>query len=501
MKITQLSISNFRSFEQTPELNFGQLNVLVGKNNAGKSSVLYAIGMVQGMDSSIPNIRSDSGHASVDILLTCSNSLESEKINHFSALFYKENADKKWQLQYENKDISQLPFENKEPNHLLVPFFSKRKTTHYSSREVKKEYTKQISIDWSNLVPHLAKIISPTFPQHKTYTEACESILGFIVSPVPSEHGQQAGIFLPSGEELFIEQMGAGVPHIVDLLIKLAVSKDKIFLIEEPENDLHPQALKALLALIIESSKHNQFIISTHSNIVVQHLCAEQDSRLFEVRVKDAKQQLSEISEVETTPEARLRVLEDLGYSLSDTAPYLWDAWLILEESSAETIIRNHLIPWFYPKLARLKTFSAQGTGNVEKAFSDLQRLITFAHLEPTYKNKTWVIVDGDESGQTAIKTIKEKFKDWDAEKFQTFSAENFETYYPERFAEKAKTALSAPDDANTKKNTAKRAAKAALLKEVIAWLAENPDKGKAELAKSAKEVIDKLKQIESTLA
>jgi AAA15 family ATPase/GTPase len=48
MKITQLSISNFRSFEQTPNLEFGQLNVLVGKNNSGKSSVLYAVGMIQG---------------------------------------------------------------------------------------------------------------------------------------------------------------------------------------------------------------------------------------------------------------------------------------------------------------------------------------------------------------------------------------------------------------------------------------------------------------------
>jgi hypothetical protein len=391
-------------------------------------------------------------------------------------------------------------FKNEAPNHILVPFLSLRQTRNINE-DVKKDNIKRVEIDWINLTARLSQISNPSFPGHDFYKKACDDILGFYVGVFPSQYGQKPGIYLPDGTELSIEQMGAGVPHIVDLLLKLAVSKDKIFLIEEPENDLHPQALKALLALIIESSKYNQFVISTHSNIVVQHLCAEPDSRLFEVCVKDAKQQLSEISEVEATPEARLRVLEDLGYSLSDTAPYLWDAWLILEESSAETIIRNYLIPWFCPKLARLKTFSAQGTGNVEKTFSDLQRLITFAHLEPTYKNKTWVIVDGDESGQTAIKTIKEKFKDWDAEKFQTFTAENFENYYPERFAEKAKAALSELDDANTKKGTAKRAAKAALLKEVTAWLADKPDDGKAELAKSAKEVIDKLKQIESTLA
>lgn len=494
MKITQLSISNFRSFEQTPNLEFGQINVLVGKNNAGKSSVLYAIGMLQGIDISIQNIRNSRHHwTSIRIRLTDSD-LSS---TFYSAQYYGLESEKGWQIAYKGTDLIQAPFENKEPNHILVPFFSKRKATLYSSQGVKKEDSKRISTDWQSLVPHLAKITSPSFPQHKAYTEACESILGFVVSPIPAEHGQLAGIFLPSGGELFIEQMGAGVPHIVDLLVKLAVSKDKIFLIEEPENDLHPEALKALLGLIIESSKHNQFIISTHSNIVVQHLCAEQDSRLFEVRVKDAKQQLSEISEVETTPEARLRVLEDLGYSLSDTAPYLWDAWLILEESSAETIIRNYLIPLFCPKLARLRTFSAQGTGNVEKTFSDLQRLITFAHLEPAYKNKTWIIVDGDKSGQEAIDKIKGKFKEsngWDSKKFQTFTAENFETYYPECFAEETNEVLS-------KQGDAKRTAKAALLKKVLDWLADNPEGGKAELAKSAKEVIAKLKEIEQALA
>jgi len=63
--------------------------------------------------------------------------------------------------------------------------------------------------------------------------------------------------------------MGEGLANIVALLSELAVNSGKLFLIEMPENDLHPQALKALLDLILESSKRNQFIISTHSNIVV----------------------------------------------------------------------------------------------------------------------------------------------------------------------------------------------------------------------------------------
>jgi hypothetical protein len=50
----------------------------------------------------------------------------------------------------------------------------------------------------------------------------------------------------------------------------------------------------------------------------------------------------STVREVPATREARIGVLRRLGYELSDFD--LWDGWLILEESSAEVIIR-YLIP------------------------------------------------------------------------------------------------------------------------------------------------------------
>ena len=53
------------------------------------------------------------------------------------------------------------------------------------------------------------------------------------------------------------------------MLAEITLAKNKLFLIEEPENDLHPKALKALLELILESSASNQFVISTHSNTLI----------------------------------------------------------------------------------------------------------------------------------------------------------------------------------------------------------------------------------------
>jgi predicted ATP-dependent endonuclease of OLD family len=45
-----------------------------------------------------------------------------------------------------------------------------------------------------------------------------------------------------------------------------------LFLVEELENDIHPEGLKAILDVIVEKSSSSQFIVSTHSNIVTKYL-------------------------------------------------------------------------------------------------------------------------------------------------------------------------------------------------------------------------------------
>ncbi|ARU22344.1 membrane protein [Ralstonia solanacearum] len=226
----------------------------------------------------------------------------------------------------------------------------------------------QVSSNMSNLAAKLSRISNRSFPGSDNYARACEAILGFVVTAVPSQNGQQPGIYLPSREVVPIDQMGEGVPNIVALLVDLTLSSGKLFLVEEPENDLHPEALKALLDLMVESSQRNQFVVSTHSNIVVRHLGAVEASRVFHVSApKGELPTTAEIEEVPNTPQARLNVLRELGYSFSDFD--LWDGWLIVEESSAERIIRDYLIRWFAPKLSRVRTLAANGTGNVEATF------------------------------------------------------------------------------------------------------------------------------------
>jgi len=147
-------------------------------------------------------------------------------------------------------------------------------------------------------------------------------------------------------------------------------------------------------------------------------------------RMPNAGPPASEVHRVSDTPRDRLGLLASLGYELADFE--LYSGWLILEESSAEKIIREFILKWFAPMLVgRLRTCAAQGAADVEPRFIDFHRLVTFVHLEPLYRDRSWVICDGDEAGQTVTRRLREKFADWPNERFLNFNEGDFERYYP----------------------------------------------------------------------
>lgn len=503
MRVTSLHLHNFRSFVDSGLVPLDQVNVLIGANNAGKSSLIRALHLLQtGNLVTFSDVRSGATTAVVDIEIAevtngprVTAGTEPVKCTCRVVL---STADRRggsmsWNVR-ENTSSRDFDFQlpNIEPNHFIVPFLSRRKTTSYSE-DVREQHAMGMTLDMSNLAAKLSRVSNPQFPMYQQYERSCKAILGFVVTSIPSVNGQQSGIYLPSQDTVALEQMGDGVPNIVQLLVNLAISKGKLFLIEEPENDLHPHALKALLDLIVESSKENQFVVSTHSNIVMTHLGSAPNSQLYRVSATIGELPTSaKVELVEATPQARLSALAELGYAFSDLG--LWEGWLILEESSAERIIRDYLIPTFAPRLRRLRTIAAGGVGNVEPSFADLNRLTLFAHLQPAYLGRTWVLVDGDENGRDLIKRLREKYPVWPTNAFETFSKPQFELYYPAPFSEKVEKTFAIPDV------QARRNAKRDLLLEVTAWLDADPDRGKLALGFSAAQVIEELQSIEKTM-
>ena len=204
---------------------------------------------------------------------------------------------------------------------------------------------------------------------------------------------------------------------------------------------------------------------------------------------------ISKLTEVSDDAQERLEVLEDLGYEHFDFD--LWKGWLFLEESSAETIIGKYLIPWFAEGLKnKLRTYSAKGVTNIKLKFDDFNKLFVFLHLQPSYKNKVWVLIDGGENESKIITELKEVYKKsgWEESQFMQLKHHEFEKYYPQIFEKDVNRIFSLGD------KDAQRKEKAKLLKLVTKWIIEDESGAKQSFATSAIEVIEILKEIESKL-
>lgn len=515
MFATNLRLNGLRGFEDSGDLSLSEgINLFVGANNSGKSTILKALYLLQNQCLSHKDIRI--GKDEAKIAITFDNLKENK---HFTKIASDAPSIETWgniitiqlrnptntpeivrKLKVKNaaKTLSLDVFTDRKPDNLFYPFLSKRKV-YGIDENITEDRTKRVHDNFQNLNAKIDEISNPNSPAYPEYSKACSDILGFTVSCFSSANGKKGGLMVNWTDNISLEAMGEGVTNIAGLITDLFyANKGNIFLIEEMENDIHPAALKKLLELIIQKSEKHQFFISTHSNIVTKYLGSLPDSKVFHVQMElQDKLPTSTITELSNTPEDRIRVLEELGYELYDFD--LYKAYLILEESSAERIIKDFLIPEFVPSLKyELRTIAAQGITDVEPKVQDFMRLFVFIHTADLYKNKAWVAVDNGEEGQKVIRSLKEKFNKekngWNEEHFLCFEKNDFERYYPAIFQNEANSALKISD--KKKKQTAKEV----LLKKVITWIDEDKKRAKKEFQESAKEVIHILKTIEAKL-
>lgn len=529
MYIDKLVIKNIRCFEEETLQLSKNINLLVGENNSGKSTIIKSIYKLQEEISiKTSDIRkySISGIITYEFLgmeawdcnlflVTHEDSFESDKITATITIKTNEGqANRKFtndSPKYENlfmpfteselgnskeqKPMNIFPYKE-DMGCFIYPFFSKRKHESYLS-QVSYEETNAVRGDLRNLTAKLSKISNPSNPHHQEFSRLCKEVLGFSIGIMPTERNQDIGIYISNTETISIADMGDGVASILGLMLSLLTENNKLYLIEEIENDLHPKALKKLLNLIIEKSLNNQFVISTHSNIVLKHLGGQTSSKIFYIEPKLMANELniptSTVKAIKASPEARIEVLQKLGYDFMDYE--LHEAYLILEESSAEQIIRDFLIPHLVPELiGRIRTIAAQGVTDLEVRAVDFSRLFVYIHTSEIYKNKAWIVADGDQVGKDVIEKLKNQFKGWKPEHFINWKQECFEYYYPEKFQEQVRVAFEIKDKAKRKE------AKAKLLKEVVSWSRENIKEAKTEFSKSAKEIIDVLKEIHKSI-
>ncbi len=557
MKISSFSFNNFLCYSRTDKIETSEkINVFIGENNSGKSSILKAFHALMNQSSlNSKHIRLNNNQAQLNfyykgnpnnfvkyqkkdrqIFEDLQSNDEQENVPWYSdeedlgsdlrlKYIHEKFKNQEFTIKIEKNKIitglvsnivdatgenliTEIIFHSERPNNYIVPIFANRKTNQYSN-DVSENNYKRIETGFHTLPALIDTASNAKF--NEKFQKYTEDILGIKVYASHEGHGKNIKQIIDDTTELNIENLGDGIPVVIALIANLVIGENKLYLIEEIENDLHPKALKKVLDMIIEFSDRNQFILTTHSNIVLRHLGAIQSTKIFEVQKDNAKTiPTSSIVEINGEEERR-RVLQDLGYEMEDFG--LWEAWLLLEEASAETLIRNYIIPLFFPKLKnKLRTFSCRGITQVEDKFKFLNNTFVYLDLSKQYHNKVWVIVDFGEVGskeQNLIVNLAKSYGNksesrnseekpvWDETNFAMLSKHDFEEYYPEEF----KTKAEINEILSEKKQTGREDKKHALLKDFRAYLDKTEEsEQKKILQNNFQELIDKITIINSAL-
>lgn len=541
MYVSSLSLINIRSYQKV-ELDLSRsINLLVGNNNSGKSTIIKSLFKLQNIHTlGLEDIRksSDYGRIFIDIedisikerevfemtnkeipakfpdtsrikvLFGIYNSLVETKKKQEAFLFNLNNQFKFYETykvkvySQDKAEVNLIEFSSlpnlETHNNFIYPFFAKRKTGYYNNQLGAKDAF-SVGEDLRNLTSKIQKISNPSHPKHNQFIKHINEILGFGIGVIPHGDNQSnTGIYVNDTTVIPVDSMGEGVVNILGLIVMLLTEDRKLYLIEELENDIHPKALKKLLELIIEKSANNQFVISTHSNIVVKYLGIE-SSKIFHLQWRPFESTLTDnlpttsICELKDDPLEKIKLLEELGYDIFDFD--LYKSYLIFEESSAETLVKDFLIKTFCPSLQnKVKTIAASGADDLQPRFHDFLRLFVFIHQNPIYTSRAWIMADGDEAGKRNIEKLKSSFPSWSSEHFITFSKNNIEEFYPEQFQNEFNEINSISEKVK------KREAKVAFTKNVFDWINQNQEEAKVQFSESASEIIGYLKHIEAKI-
>ncbi len=345
------------------ELNgLGKINVLFGKNNSGKTSIIEAVNIKECVAVGKPleditplvhyfeqeasqyfdNITRKATNAfrtyleglkdkktiwyygeEDSIIKICTMDLESNKNLHFlNKMFDMHTILKNW-----FRDIE----ETFQP--LLIP--PKRKL----EARVEINLKQKIENYGSGIVNYLffLKNQNPSSNEFKTFTKiytAFSEICDYEFNIIPDLKNTIQLVFKRLTEEKWIFANDSGL-GLADLLIMITFALDtqhSLICLEEPESHLHPEMQKRLLSFL-KGIEDKQFIISTHSNIFLNSLLV---NKIYHVQYRNKEVHLSD----ETS---NASILFNLGYSVSD---HLIADAIILVENPSDIPVLNTVLMW-----------------------------------------------------------------------------------------------------------------------------------------------------------
>lgn len=377
---TSLSVRHFKSFGSNGFTIDGirNINLVVGRNNVGKSSVLDAVRYLCGNFTTNPSHSHKGTSPSFTIALSIGDGISRSMFpettsggwiggNHWAAVGKplsesgirvrisgkskpsfeelipgKELLTKKVTAGY-NQNYSLVDYEHFQSalksvaERVQNPFANWSTLRIAAERDVNREARSsvlELSENGSGLTNIIAKVItSANYDSgivEKEYLNRVNSILApdlLIDSVSVQEHDDSSWeIFFDEGEKgrISLSNSGSGIKTVLlvvaatFLLPRLGLTKNEgiIFLIEEPENNLHPalqRRLASYLFDVVEGGK-NKIIVTSHSSAIIDAFATQKESQIIHVSSRDGQT----ITNVVDSQSSRRGILDELDARASD---------------------------------------------------------------------------------------------------------------------------------------------------------------------------------------
>lgn len=349
MKLYYVSITNYRSITEAYKIDLSNLTVLLGKNNEGKTNIIKAINL--GMEI-LHNVdayhrgrvlyRPYEWNEDFPISLQANNRLKNK--NTTIRFDFKLNDDEKKEFyekigSYTNGDLSirmsisqnnllsfEIPKRGKNTKSLsekivdIASFVCDKFDIQYipAVRSEDDAYgaiadlidTELSDINDEQYQNALEYIRNKQKEQLKTLSNKLKTPLSLFLPQIRDvnlrmdDKIRRTGISrrsidmeIDDGALTYLSKKGDGVKSLatIALLSQVSSNKDRLIIVDEPENHLHPEAIHYIDGVLSELSKDNQVLISTHnpifvsrsnisSNIIVESGQAQKAKRVDDIR-------------------------------------------------------------------------------------------------------------------------------------------------------------------------------------------------------------------------
>lgn len=447
MKLSYISIANFRSITKANKINVSNLTVLLGKNNEGKTNIIRAIklgmNIIQYIEMYYPKrkIMRKLGydwHEDFPISLQSSRKLKNKQtsIRFDFQLSSKETNELFSRINSNIFDVLSISICIKESNQISITVPKKGKNAklisskipeicHFISEHFLTQYIPAVRSedDAYNVIvdlveSELSEIDDENYKKSlelivKVQQEKLANLASRIKPPLknflpqikdinlclPISYRGYASTYIgrrsidfevDDGALTSLRNKGDGVKSLVTiaLLSQVTTAKNRFVIIDEPENHLHPEAVRYINSVVNDLAKKNQVLISSHNQIFVNRTSIQSNIIV----------EKGEARKAERVDEIR----KALGVICSDNLMYS-DYVIVVEGPTDKNLLTKVLQS--DKELATLLTNnvitirSIGGVHNLESEIYSLQR----------YCCNYLIIIDYDSESKKAINSAKQK--------------------------------------------------------------------------------------------